>query len=150
MDVSRPWPKGMEPEPGARVLDTGAARFWLGEDGVMYNQALVDGEVGRRDLERGFAAILELTGGQPAVLVAEAGSMSSTTHEAREYMASPEAGRAIAAMAVVVTSPVARVIMKLFLAWAPPPYSAKLFASVDAAREWAREVVKRRSGGAAA
>ena len=137
------WPFGMEPPPGVTVIDTRAARFWRDDDGIVYNQNLVDGVVGQQELSRGLAAVRELTGGHPAVLIAYGGSMSAATREAREYMAGPEADATIAAMGVIVTSPVVRVIMTFFLRWSSPPYETRLHASIDEARLWARGLVGR-------
>lgn len=134
----KPWPPGMEPEAGAPVRSTGQARFWLSSEGIIYNENLVEGRVEREHMERGMAAILELTGGKAAVVIAYGGKMTSSTREAREYMAGPESQRAMRAMGVIVTSSLVRVVMTFFLRWAKPPFETRLFSTMEEAKAWGR------------
>ena len=133
----------MEPEAGAKQVTTSATRFWLSSEGIVYNQNLVEGTVEEAHLVEGLAALRELTNGQRAVLLADGGSRTAATREARAYMAGPQGRESIGAMVVVAHSPVARVVMSFFARFTKPPYPTHVCATVEDARVWARGQVAR-------
>jgi hypothetical protein len=141
----RPWPPGMAPEPGARVIDSGLLRTWRDHDGIIYSQNLVDGVVDRSHLESAFDGIGELTQGRRAVIVAYGSMVTAVTREAREYMVGPAAEATIAAVGVVITSPVVRIVMTFFMRLSSPPYAVKFLSSVEEGRTWARGFLERRA-----
>jgi hypothetical protein len=126
------------PEPGARVLDTGLVRFWRGSDGVIYDETYMEGRVEGEHMRKGLDAIAELGGGRPHPLLACADRMGSASKEARDLLAGPEAAKLISAMAVIVTSPVARLVLNFFMRVSAPPYPLRLFATLPEAQAWAR------------
>lgn len=124
------------PPPGARVIDTGWVRFWRGDDGIVYDHTYISGRIEAEAMCRGVEAIRELTGGRPAPLLAWADKMGSPTREAREVFSGDEAARVISAMAVVVGSPVVRLVMTFAVRVAPPAYPVALFSTVEDAQAW--------------
>lgn len=134
----------LHPPPGARLIDTGAARWWVDPCGVVCNQSYIDGVVTAEHLRAGFRAALELTGGGRAPLAAEAGPLSSATREARDLLAGPETAAVFTAMAVVVTSPVARTVMNFFVRFSKPSVPVRVFTAPDQALDWARSYLEPR------
>ena len=57
-------------------------------------------------------------------------------------LAGPEAAETYLAMAVLVRSPVARVIMNFFARFSAPPFPVRVFTDVDEARAWAAAQVR--------
>gem|GEM_PF-645524 len=135
---TRPWLL-VQPE-GARIIDTGVARWWI-EDGVVFTQNYTAGGVTAGHVRAGFAAALQLSGGRRCALVAETGPLDGSTREARDLLSGPEAAEVYRGMGVLVTSPVARTLMNLFVRVAPPPFEVRVFTSADEARAWARKLV---------
>lgn len=134
-----PVPKPLlEPPSGADVRDSGAALWWWCGDGIVCNQAY-ERRVTTEHLRAGFAICRELGGGEPVVLVSEAGPLGETTREARDLLAGPEAAAIYRAMAVVVRSPVARAIMSFFVRFSSPPFPVRVFNDVQEALDWARD-----------
>lgn len=125
----------VEPESG--VVDTGTARVWAGRDGLVYFQMRVESRWELADSEKAMRAIRQVAGGRPATVVIGTGPFTSASTEARGFWALPEVARDLRAMAVVVRSPVARIIVNLFMRLAGPPYPARMFDTVDHATEWA-------------
>jgi hypothetical protein len=136
--LTRPWL--LVPPEGARIIDTGAARWWI-EDGVIFNQSYIAGSVTGDHIRAGFAASRELGGGRRRPLLAEAGPLADSTREARDLLAGPEAAAVFSGMGVLVDSPVARTIMNLFIRVSSPPFEVRMFTSADEARAWARKLV---------
>ncbi|MFO0713038.1 MAG: hypothetical protein U0353_24500 [Sandaracinus sp.] len=131
-------PRGfvLAPPEGARIIDTGAARWWSEGDWVC-NQSYVEG-VTAEQIRAGMRAALELSGGRKVPLLAESGPMSRSTREAREVLAGPEAAAVFSAFGFVVRSPVARTIISLFVRISGPSVPVKMFGDADSARAWAR------------
>lgn len=134
------------PPPGARVVDTGAARWWSEGGGLVCNQSYV-ATVTAEHLRSGFQVAREMGEGEKVVLVAESGPLSQATRESRALLAGPESAAVFAAMAVVVRSPVARAIMNFFVRLSSPPFPLRMFTSADDARAWARAELIRASAG---
>lgn len=126
------------PPEGARVIDTGAARWWS-EGAYLCNQSYVDGRVTVEHLRAGFEAARELSGGARVPLIAEAGPMTGATRDARDALAGPEAAARFRAMAVIVGSPVTRTLMNLFVRLSSPPFPVRMFSDPTEARAWASE-----------
>lgn len=133
------------PPGGARVVDSGAARWWAEGNGVVCNQSYLR-LVTPEHLRAGFAVVRELSNGSKIALVAESGPLSETTREARRLLAGPEAAAIFSAMAVVVRSPVARTIMSFFVRFSTPPFPVKVFTSAEEARAWAATQVSGQVG----
>jgi hypothetical protein len=51
----------------------------------------------------------------------------------------------MAAVGVVITSPVVRIVMTFFMRLSSPPYEVKFLSSVEEGRIWARGVLERRA-----
>ena len=132
------------PPPGARVVDTGAARWWSEGEGLVCNQSYV-ATVTAEHLRAGFRVAREMGEGRKVALVAESGPLSQATRESRVVLAGPESAAVFAAMAVVVRSPVARAIMNFFVRLSSPPFPLRMFTSPDDARAWARSELAARS-----
>jgi hypothetical protein len=136
------WPVGMEPEPGARIINVGIGRYWIGREGIVFNENLVRGTVDVDAVTRGVAAIAELCHGVPAVVLSHASLAGGSTREARAYIDGPEARRTIGAMALVAESPVTRMVLAFFLRVSSMSYPTRVFHSVAEARAWARSQVE--------
>jgi hypothetical protein len=126
----------LRPAAGARVIDTGAARWWLDPSGVVCNHSYAD-HVSAQHIRDGLRAAVELSGGRRIPLVAEAGPFGGSDREARDLLAGPEAAAVYTAMAVVVRSPVARTLMNFFVRFARPPFPVQVFTSPSEAIAWA-------------
>jgi hypothetical protein len=68
--------------------------------------------------------------------------MNSITKEAREYYAGEEAGEAIKATALLIKSPVAKVLGSLFLGINKPKVLLKLYTSEKEAIEWLKGFIE--------
>jgi hypothetical protein len=125
------------PPPGSKVIDTGLVRFWLGSDGIIYDETYMKGHIEGEHMRRGLAAIRELTHGRPTPLIAVASRIASASPEARAVLTGKEATALISGMAVVITNPVVRIVMNFARRVAPPPYPMELFDTLESAQAWA-------------
>jgi hypothetical protein len=126
---------GVEPPPGVEVVDTGGAWWWVEPDGLAGHRNHAD-LVTEQHVRDGLRALRALSGGRRVPLVAETGPLGGSERGARDALAGPEAVATIAAMGVVVRTPVARALMNLFVRLSRPPYPIRVFATAAEARAW--------------
>jgi hypothetical protein len=93
-------------------------------------------EVTLDDARENLAAAAGLTGGQRSPVLVDLRPIRSQTAEARAYFAGPAATAITLAVALVIESPLSRVLGNFFLGFNRPETPARLFTSVDEARAW--------------
>lgn len=135
-------------ESGSALSDTGVivergktetCEFWIDPRGfihcVMANGCELDVDGARANV----AAIAALGGGSRRRLLVDMRGMRSQTREAREYLTGPEAERAALAVALLVGSPVSRVLGNFFLRLGAHRVPTSLFGNEHDALAWLLE-----------
>jgi hypothetical protein len=94
------------------------------------------------DAQEAVAATKRVAGGVVRPVLVEMRGVRSQTREARAYFAAPERARDFSAIALVVGSPVSRVIANFFLRFGSQPVPTRLFDDEGTARAWLREQLR--------
>jgi hypothetical protein len=123
------------PPPPADAVDCGTSTVWLA-NGIVYFQMRVQGRWELEDSERAMAAIRRVSAGKRLPVIIGAGLFTSASTDARRFWGRADGGERGAAMAVVVSSPVASMIVNLFMRLVPMEYPARVFASLMDAQHW--------------
>jgi hypothetical protein len=84
-------------------------------------------------------AIEQLAKDKRCTLLVDLRQIRSQSREAREYYTRPENAKALLAVAVLVGSPMSRVIGNFFIGFSKPGVPTRLFAAEDDAIAWLRE-----------
>ncbi len=117
------------------ALDTSAAQVCRCADGVIEVRIREGATVGVPEIDEILTAQVSLTSG-PAVVMVDARGVRSMTRAAQERTASTAAERDTRAVAVLIDSPVSRLLGNFFLTLARPVYPTRLFGDADKARSW--------------
>ncbi len=118
------------------VVLTRCAVLVLGEDGIV-RYTLKAGAVETLDDARdAIAAVVKLGKGKKCPFLADLRGVKSASREVRQYYAGEAAARAAAAAAILVGSPISRMIGSFFLGLNKPGIPVRLFASESEATEW--------------
>ena len=126
----------LQPPKGARVIDVGGGRVWR-VDGVVF-EVIDCPSIELSDI-RGFEeAVIELTGGAPGLILADIRKIRWASAEARAYAAGDSMREIVAAHALLVGSPVTRMIGSFFVRVSSPPFPVRLFTASDEATTWLR------------
>ncbi|MBA3499309.1 MAG: STAS/SEC14 domain-containing protein [Deltaproteobacteria bacterium] len=97
-------------------------------------------EMGLEDAQKNLAAIFELGGRQRGLVLVDMRGVRSQSREARQYFAtSDEALQATLAVALLIGSPVSRVLANFFLRLNPQRIPTALFTAEEAAITWLME-----------
>ena len=117
------------------VIETGTARIWLREDGIVHAVDLGKSQVTLSDAKEDVATVLKVAKGNRLPILIDITAVKSVTREARHYYRH-EAGINAAAAAIIVGSAVSRIIANFVIGLDKPIVPARIFTSEDKAIEW--------------
>ena len=118
------------------VIETRTAEIWLDQDGIIHYKVLPGVEVTIDDTREYVKIQCGLTKNKKVLNLTDLREVKSITHEAREYLSGEEVERITAACALLIGSPVSKVIGNFFLGINKPPYPIKIFTTEEKAAEW--------------
>ncbi len=72
-------------------------------------------------------------------IIIDGSGVKDITKEARTVLSSEEANRYTVALAVIIRSPINRVLANFFLRFQQPPYPLRLFKNIEDAQEWLKQ-----------
>lgn len=93
-------------------------------------------EVTLEDAQANLAATAKLAGGRPLPVMVDLRGVRSQSAEARAYFAGPQALAVCTAVALVIGSPLSRMIGNFFLGFNRPPMPTRLFTKEEDAAVW--------------
>jgi len=126
-------------------LRTRTCDLWI-EDGILRGRFLPDADVTGADARTNLAESLRLVGGVRTPTVIDLRDLRSQSADARATLAGPEATKVSSRVALVVASPLSRVIGSFFLRFNRPETPTRLFGSVEGALAWVRSAEVRDGG----
>lgn len=112
------------------------AGLWLGEDGIVRIIHVPGAEVTLEDAKETMLAYLQIRQEKRRPLFVDTRTMKSLAREARQYYAGEEAVKVASAVAIIVGTPVSRVLGNFYLGLSNPHLPSRLFSSDDEALEW--------------
>lgn len=129
----------MAPDPSTRVIEDRATRTWLGADGVVRAWIRPHTDFALEDSVAALAATRVLAPSLPVSVLVDCSGVRSASRAARTFWENEDARGSIDAMALVVGSPVSRMIATFFLRLVRPDFRVRLFSSERDAVSWLLE-----------
>jgi len=120
----------------ANAIKTSVSTVWLGEDGIARIIHIPNAVVTLEDAKETMAAYLQINNGKRLPLFVDTKSMKSLAREARHYYASEEAAKVASAAAIIVGTPVSRVLGNFYIGLSNPHLPSRLFTSDAEALGW--------------
>jgi hypothetical protein len=127
----------MENEETSRV-----ARIWVGDDGIARIIHVPGAEVTLEDAQETMVAYKRLNKGKRLPLLIDTRTMRSLSREARHFYAGDEAAACASAAAIIVGTPVSKVLGNFYIGLSNPRLPSQLFSSEDQALAWLRGYVE--------
>lgn len=117
------------------------ANFWTDDEGFVH----IDFKpVHNHGIEQARTVVdvhNQLAAGDPVCILADLQStISGANREARAYYTTAEASKYKKGMAMVVRTPIQKVLGNVFVGMSRPPYPTKIFTSTEDALGWLREI----------
>jgi hypothetical protein len=123
-----------------RSVTTRTLRAWLDGVGILHTESLAGAEHTKADAEANLAAMWEVAGHQARPLLGDMRRVKALSREARTVYAS-SGPTAQSAVALLVESPLSRVIGTFFLGLNKPLVPTRLFATEREAAAWLRTFI---------
>lgn len=117
-------------------------KVWVGEDGIARIIHFPGVELTLADAEETMAAYLKLNNGKRLPLFIDTKTMKSMSRESRQYYAGEEAAKVASAAAIIVGTPVSRVLGNFYIGLSNPHLPSRLFSSEDEALEWLKGYIE--------
>ena len=127
----------------SEVIGLRVAKVWLGADGILrYTVVLPNAEITLEDVKEIVVAYRKINRGSVRPVLNDIRNVKSVNRAARVYVTSQEAAGLVSATALLVASPVSRMVGNFFLRVNKPPYPTKLFTSEAKAIEWLKGFIE--------
>jgi hypothetical protein len=138
----------MTTQPPSPAVTTRTAEVRL--DGDVLRARFHDGaEVDLADARENLEACAALVPGRQLGVLVDLRPVRSQTAEARAHFAGPAAGRIASGLALLIGSPLSRVLGNFYLRFNRPGFPTRLFSSEDEALRWLAELAAGRGREAA-
>lgn len=112
---------------------------WLGNDGIMYTVGKANAEVNLEDAKENTRVIEEYYYGKKFPLIVDGRHVKSISKEARDHFSLKGRESVINCFAMIVSSPLSRIIANFFIGINRPTVPVKMFDDEKKAVEWLKE-----------
>ena len=119
-----------------KEVTTQTGKFWLGEDDIIRGVILSTEEHTLTNAEGNSEAVAIISNKKMLPLFIDITRCKTITREARVHYARKQVGEAVCAIALLIGSPVSKVIGNIFLGFDKPEHPLKLFTSESDAMKW--------------
>jgi hypothetical protein len=120
----------------AQVITTKAYRTWMGVDGIARTVVKNDAEVGLNEALENTQAVNTLFKGKKFPLLVDARNIKFISKEARDHFSLRNRDSVVNAFAILIYSPVSRIIGNFFMGLSKPAVPARLFNEEEEALKW--------------
>jgi hypothetical protein len=126
-----------------RSVIAGNQRIWLDDEGIVHAESQPGTEQARAEAEACVASIWEVGGRRTRPVLVDLRRVKAMHRGARTYYAGAETARTQSAAALLVGSPLTRVIGNFFMGLNKPLIPTRLFTSEPEAMAWLSGFVER-------
>ena len=114
-------------------------RMWLRPDGIVQMKWATQAESDLEDATAAISAMIELTGGRRSALLVDLHDSGQQTRPAR--LAFTRRGDLVSAVALIVGTPLSRIMGNFFLTVNKPPYPVRLFDDEASGLAWLQAII---------
>jgi hypothetical protein len=123
------------------VIETRTAKVWLDEEGIVRLVSMGKIIEGLEASQENWDAVNQVSEGKIRPLFADIRNTKPIDAESRKFYSRLQVRELISAVALVVASPLSRVVGSMFLGLNKLPVPVRLFTSEEQALLWLREFV---------
>ena len=110
--------------------------MWLGEDRIARVTQVPGAELTLEDAQETMAAYVKVTKGKRLPILVDTRKMKSMSRETRKYYAGEEAAKVASAVALIIDTPLSKVLGNFYLGLSNPRLPTRLFTAESEALEW--------------
>jgi hypothetical protein len=121
------------------VIETRTAKIWMGEDGVLRGSLRAGADEQLEDAAANVEAAASLAGDRKVPVLIDLRHVHFISQDARRFYAGKRPAKYSLALALVIGSPLSKLMGNFFLWLNKPPFPTKLFTSEQDAIDWLKE-----------
>lgn len=125
--------------PPHNALELASFHTWMGDDGICRTATRPQAEIGIEQARENSAAVTGFYTGRKFPLLIDARNVKSMAREARRHFSTNGRDTKINAFAIMVKSPLSRVIGNFFMGLNKPEVPARLFDDEAQAIDWLKQ-----------
>lgn len=120
------------------VFETPTSSACFDENGILCTVYKKNAVLSKEGLEKSFEIIKSRAKGEKICWLGEVSNLTASDKEARDF-AAIETPKFVKALALIVNSPLSRMVANLYLMLKKPAYPTRLFTDHEKAREWLKQ-----------
>src|SRR5687767_5776752 len=125
--------------PSEGVFETRVYYTWMGQDGVARTQVKPGAEVVLEDARENSRIVNSLNGPERFPLLIDTRQIKSISKEARDHFSLRGRSSRVNGFAILIDSPLSKIIGNFFMGLNKPRVPARLFTSEEQAAAWCRK-----------
>lgn len=127
--------------PESDVIELRTYYTWMGNDGIARTKIKLLAEVTIDDAIENSIAVNSLSrNGENYPLLIDSTGVKSMTKESRDYFSMNNRASNVTAFAIIISSPVSRIVGNFFMGLNKPRVPAKLFSNEEDALVWLKNI----------
>ncbi|MCE3280928.1 MAG: hypothetical protein K0S44_3119 [Bacteroidetes bacterium] len=130
----------MEIPSNIQVTEITAYYTWMGNDGIARTKVKPRAEVTLAEAKENSVVVNSLSPGNLYPLLIDSRDIKSISKEARDFFSMNNRDSNVSAFAIIIQSPLSRVIGNFFMGLNKPRVPARLFKSEKEAVKWLKEL----------
>ncbi len=131
----------MQPPEGIHAIKTTAYITWMGKDGIARTVVKSNMEVGLKEAKENTEAVNAIYKGKQFPLLIDSRNIKSISKEARDHFSLRNRESVVNAFAIIIYSPLSRIIGNFFMGLNKPRVPARLFTNEEEALAWLKKYV---------
>jgi hypothetical protein len=131
----------MEIPKNVKTYDLSSSIVWISDEGIVYStpKDIEPPDLSEQQIKLEMEIFRSIIGNKKVCLVIESNPKSKPPKKEQRDLIANEITSITKAMAIIISSPVSRIVANLFFGFKPPEYPVKMFASEEEATAWVRQ-----------
>jgi hypothetical protein len=121
------------------IIELTAYYTWMGDDGIARTKVKLNAEITIMEARENSVAVNSLSKGSKFPLLIDSRNIRSISKEARDFFAIRERESFVNSFAIIIQSPISKVIGNFFIGLNKPTVPVRLFNNEESAVKWLKE-----------
>jgi hypothetical protein len=131
----------MEIPKNVKTVELSSSILWISPEGIVYSRPKdgVPPQLSAEEVEEQLKIFKAVVGNEKVCMVLEVNPKAKPPAKEQPDLLAAQLTSITKAMAIIISSPVSRIIANLFFGFKPPSYPVKMFANEQEATAWIKQ-----------
>ncbi len=122
-----------------KIIELRTFKTWLDDNGICHTVVKPNADIELQDARENTIAVKEISTGSVYPLLVDLKAIHSISKEARDHFSMQKRSAGVSAIAMLIKSPVSRIIGNFFLGLSTPTVPTNLFTDREKAINWLKQ-----------